>query len=187
MAKVATSAGLGAKMFEALKQHPVAAALSATTVIISAMEWTYSQRTQAVLLATMQQLKAESMEVSAQCTARLKELDSNWNHDMRKKDQLIRRLQMQNIEQMRSVDRLNESLSQCDAPMLSYANTYASYKVEDGYAPVPVVREQVVSLGKQQTGDGANSGGVAQELPKDQAAPQGTTSASDGQVEAPAK
>ena len=136
----------------ALVQHPVAGVVGGTFLGMSGVYYFYSQRTRYILMQTVQQMKEDTAEATAACMKTLKELDANWTHDIRKKDQLIRRLHMQNIEQMRSIDRLSEALSQCDAPGLnlpSYSKTYPSFVTDKDTASETGMRPTIANGGVQ--------------------------------------
>jgi hypothetical protein len=101
------------KAAAAVSAHPLVSGTTATGCVVAFLFWKQYSETYSVLVDTQNTLQQEvdkSLEASRKM---LRELDAQLAADLKRKDDLLIRLQLQNVEQKRSIDRLVQALKVC--------------------------------------------------------------------------
>ncbi|KAG8344976.1 hypothetical protein ERJ75_001457100 [Trypanosoma vivax] len=76
----------------------------------------YARSTRATLRETQQRCKATAESAFVRSRELLKGLEEEWARDMKARDGSVRRLELQNVEQTRSIARLDAAMRLCIAP-----------------------------------------------------------------------
>ncbi len=100
-------------LFRMVKQHPQLWVFGGTCAICSFLQWRSSVANRSVLLASQKRIVAMHTEAVEECKELLRGLDMEWSKDMRRRDDMVRKMVVQNVEQARSVDRLDAALKIC--------------------------------------------------------------------------
>lgn len=96
-----------------VKHNPVVAALGGSACLMLAIQQNNQRKTRNIVLQTEQRIADEIHATVDDVRATLRTLDQSWNKDIKAKDELLKTLQMQNIAQTRSVNRLQAALQTC--------------------------------------------------------------------------
>ncbi|ORC86433.1 ADG1 protein [Trypanosoma theileri] len=78
--------------------------------------WWYTRKTKAVLKQTQENCQAIAERAFVESRQLLKSLEDDWARDMKSRDTSVRRLELQNVEQTRSIARLDAAMKLCIAP-----------------------------------------------------------------------
>ena len=102
---------------DAVVHNPVASAITGTTVVCSAMLWRQYSSTHAVHIDAQREIREQIEHTSESMRKTTRELDAQITTEVKRKDDLLQRLHLQNVEQSRSIDRLVSSLKACQIPL----------------------------------------------------------------------
>lgn len=75
--------------------------------------WWYATSIRNTLLATQRSCQQMSDQAFQDCREMLKAGERSWSTDIRSRDAQVRRLELQNVEQTRSVARLESTMKMC--------------------------------------------------------------------------
>ncbi|EAN83222.1 putative ADG1-like protein [Trypanosoma cruzi] len=78
--------------------------------------WWYARSIRATLRQTQESCQITADNAFAQSRQLLKSLGDDWAQDMKSRDDSVRRLELQNVEQTRSIARLDAAMKMCIAP-----------------------------------------------------------------------
>jgi hypothetical protein len=92
---------------------PVATVVGVTGVVAGFLFWRQHSATQRMLLGTQAAMQAETTRALETTRRTLKDMDAQLSADLKRKDDLLQRLHVQNVEQSRSIDRLVKALKAC--------------------------------------------------------------------------
>ena len=98
-------------------RYPSGVLIISTIAATTLMHLRSTAASSRLLVASQQECLFITEKAVVDCKGLWKEFDAVWNEDLMKRDALIRQLQLQNVEQTRSVDRLQDALRTC-APVL---------------------------------------------------------------------
>nr|CCC90638.1 hypothetical protein, unlikely [Trypanosoma congolense IL3000] len=76
----------------------------------------YTRSTLATLRASREKCQEISERAFTRSRALMKELENDWVRDIKARDASVRRLELQNVEQTRSIARLDAAMKLCIAP-----------------------------------------------------------------------
>ncbi|GET86154.1 hypothetical protein, conserved [Leishmania tarentolae] len=100
-------------MVKPLKQYPTLGATVGTGVLCACTYWWYATSIRSTLLATQRSCQQMSDTAFHECREMLKAGERSWGVDIRSRDAQVRRLELQNVEQTRSVARLEAAMKMC--------------------------------------------------------------------------
>ena len=100
-------------LFRMVKQHPQLWFVGGTCAMCSFLQWRANVANRSVLLSSQKRIVAQHTGAVEDCKEQLRVLDMEWNKDMRRRDDMMRKMVVQNVEQARSVDRLDAALKLC--------------------------------------------------------------------------
>lgn len=96
-----------------IRKNPILGATVGTGILCVFTWWSYASSIRYTLLQTQQQCKSISQEAFQECRDMLKQCEADWGTDARSRDAQVRRLELQNVEQTRSVARLESAMKMC--------------------------------------------------------------------------
>ncbi|KAG5506883.1 hypothetical protein JIQ42_07599 [Leishmania sp. Namibia] len=100
-------------MVKPLKRYPTLGATVGTGVLCALTYWWYATSIRSTLLATQRSCQQMSEKAFQDCREMLKAGERSWGGDIRSRDAQVRRLELQNVEQTRSVARLESAMKMC--------------------------------------------------------------------------
>eukprot|EP00658_Telonema_sp_P-2_P048673 TRINITY_DN37010_c0_g1_i1.p1 TRINITY_DN37010_c0_g1~~TRINITY_DN37010_c0_g1_i1.p1 ORF type:complete len:136 (+),score=28.41 TRINITY_DN37010_c0_g1_i1:94-501(+) len=95
------------------KRNPLIAVCGGTLVACSAVAIHYKNKSLNCLLDSQQNVTTQLLESSQVTRQQLQQLDAAVTKDLKARDEITRKLELQNVEQTRSVDRLQHALRSC--------------------------------------------------------------------------
>jgi hypothetical protein len=81
------------------------------------MLWRQYSSTHAVHIDAQREIREQIEHTSESMRKTTRELDAQITTEVKRKDDLLQRLHLQNVEQSRSIDRLVSSLKACQIPL----------------------------------------------------------------------
>ncbi|KAH9584301.1 hypothetical protein LSM04_008344 [Trypanosoma melophagium] len=104
------------QLFRPLRTNWVLSVCVATGCGSALTYWWYTRTMNAVLRQTQENCQAIAERAFVQSRQQLKSLEDDWARDMKARDAFVRRLELQNVEQTRSIARLDAAMKLCIAP-----------------------------------------------------------------------
>lgn len=116
--KAAQAASHSSDAFSASWASPVCrrrykAVCAGTLLFTGLVYWRYNVSIRSTLLHSEVRMRNRVSTGLQECRAQLKSMHSTWEADMRERNEQIRALQLQNVEQTRSVARLDGAMKSC--------------------------------------------------------------------------
>lgn len=99
-----------------LRRYPSLGVSVGTGALSMLTYWWYAVSIRNTLLSTQQRCQQTTDEAFAQCRQMLKAGESSWGADIHSRDAQVRRLELQNVKQTRSVARLESAMKMCLLP-----------------------------------------------------------------------
>ncbi|KAK7201848.1 hypothetical protein NESM_000251900 [Novymonas esmeraldas] len=96
-----------------LRRFPALGATVGTGALCAVTYWWYATSIRNTLLATQRSCQQMSEQAFHECREMLKAGERSWGGDIRSRDAQVRRLELQNVEQTRSVARLESAMKMC--------------------------------------------------------------------------
>lgn len=96
-----------------IQSNPTLGAAVGTGALCVFTWWWYASSTRNTLVRTQATCRQISSEAFQDCREMLKKCESHWDADVRSRDTQVRRLELQNVEQTRSVGRLEAAMKMC--------------------------------------------------------------------------
>ena len=96
-----------------VRRYPHGAAVALTTTAVTGLYLRSSYATRRLLDATQTSMAKETSATVEACQAKLRAIDEDWNAELKRKDELLQKLHVQNVQQTRSIDRLVSALKVC--------------------------------------------------------------------------
>ncbi|CBH11337.1 uncharacterized protein TEOVI_000704600 [Trypanosoma equiperdum] len=103
-------------LLEPLRTNPLLGVCVATGCVNAFIYMWYTRSTSATLRASREKCQAVSENAFAKSRALMKELEEDWARDIKARDASVRRLELQNVEQTRSIARLDAAMKFCLTP-----------------------------------------------------------------------
>ncbi|KAL7698348.1 ADG1 [Lotmaria passim] len=104
---------LMANIVKPLQRNPTLGATVGTGILCTFTYWWYATSIRNTLLATQRSCQQMSDKAFQECREMLKVSERSWGTDIRSRDAQVRRLELQNVEQTRSVARLESAMKMC--------------------------------------------------------------------------
>lgn len=95
------------------RRNPLIAMCGGTFVACSAVSIHYKSKSLQCLLESQHNVSKQLSESASTCRQQLQQLDAAATKDLRARDDVTKKLELQNVEQTRSVDRLQHALRSC--------------------------------------------------------------------------
>ncbi|KPA74768.1 putative mitochondrial ADG1 [Leptomonas pyrrhocoris] len=102
-----------ANIVRPLQRNPTLGATVGTGFLCAFTYWWYASSIRNTLLATQRSCQQMSDQAFHECREMLKAGERSWGTDIRSRDAQVRRLELQNVEQTRSVTRLEAAMKMC--------------------------------------------------------------------------
>lgn len=96
-----------------LQRYPTLGATVGTGVACAVTYWWYATSIRSTLLTTQRSCQQMSDQAFHECREMLKASERSWGVDIRSRDAQVRKLELQNVEQTRSVARLESAMKMC--------------------------------------------------------------------------
>nr|AAA18836.1 ADG1 [Trypanosoma brucei brucei] len=106
-------------LLEPLRTNPLLGVCVATGCVNAFIYMWYTRSTSRTLRASREKCQAVSENAFAKSRALMKELEEDWARDIKARDASVRRLELQNVEQTRSIARLDAVMKFCLTPGLN--------------------------------------------------------------------
>ncbi|EPY24966.1 hypothetical protein STCU_03116 [Strigomonas culicis] len=100
-------------VFIPMKKYPTLGLTVGTGFLCMLTYWYYSASTRNKLLASQRECHQIAEKAFQDCRDMLKNAEQTWLADSRARDAEVRRLELQNVEQTRSVARLESAMKMC--------------------------------------------------------------------------
>lgn len=102
------------RLARAASENPVAAASVGTGAVVSFLFWRQYRASTTILMEAQAAMHAETERSTEASKKTIRDLEAQLAVELKRKDDLLQRLQVQNVEQSRSIDRLLGALRVCD-------------------------------------------------------------------------
>lgn len=99
--------------FQPIRQHPVMLVSAVTAAVCAYLEIRASRVNYTLMCATQNSIAVTSASTASELRETLKTTDQKFLSAMRLRDDFIRRLELQNVEQVKSLTQLNSALRLC--------------------------------------------------------------------------
>lgn len=96
-----------------VKQNPTLGVTVGTGILCFVTYWWYNASTCTTLRNTQMNCHRISEKALQECREMLKNGENTWGADIRARDGQVRRLELQNVEQTRSIARLESAMKMC--------------------------------------------------------------------------
>ncbi|CCW68521.1 unnamed protein product [Phytomonas sp. Hart1] len=96
-----------------IRQNPTLGSVLSTGAAFGFIYWWYSTSIRSTLLQTQNNCHKIAEKTFKECREMVKNVETNWGVDIRSRDAHVRRLEIQNVEQTRSVARLEIAMKTC--------------------------------------------------------------------------
>lgn len=123
-------------MMRAAKANPTATALACTAVGFYTVRTHYMKKTLTHLEQSNRDLQAALKEKKDEVSQRLQLLEEAMKRDIAHRDAFLRKMELQNVEQTRSVDRLQHALRSCSVGGSVVASSSSSSAAATAKPPV---------------------------------------------------
>ncbi|CAD2217033.1 hypothetical protein AGDE_01200 [Angomonas deanei] len=100
-------------LVSAAKRNPSAGIVFGTGVLMFITYWYYASSTRRILLQNQIECQTIAAKAFQECRELIKSGEECWAMDIRSRDAQVRRLELQNVEQTRSVGRLGSAMKTC--------------------------------------------------------------------------
>ncbi|KEG06956.1 hypothetical protein DQ04_11501020 [Trypanosoma grayi] len=104
------------QLFRPLSSNTMLGLCVATGCMGALTYWWYARSMHVTLRRTQENCLAISESAFSQSRRLLKGLEEEWARDMKARDGSVRQLELQNVEQTRSIARLDAAMKLCIAP-----------------------------------------------------------------------
>ncbi|CCW60208.1 unnamed protein product [Phytomonas sp. EM1] len=100
-------------LLQPIRQNPALGSVVGTGAVCGFIYWWYNTSIRSTLLQTQHNCHIITEKTLQECREMLKSVETNWGVDIRSRDTHVRRLEIQNVEQTRSVARLEAAMKTC--------------------------------------------------------------------------
>lgn len=100
-------------VIQPLQKNPTLGTMAITGGLCFLTYWWYASSIRNQLLRTQRECHSISQSALADCREMLKAGEASWAKDVKERDAQVRRLELQNVEQTRSVARLESAMKTC--------------------------------------------------------------------------
>ncbi|ESL06038.1 hypothetical protein TRSC58_06294 [Trypanosoma rangeli SC58] len=104
------------QLLRPLSSNSMLAVCVATGCMSAFVYLSYARSSLAILRQTQENCQGIAENAFVQSRKLLKSLEEDWAQDMKSRDDSVRRLELQNVEQTRSIARLDAAMKLCIAP-----------------------------------------------------------------------